>query len=119
MMAMQDSRMILGGLTLDKVRAQAHLRGRAVKLTRTEFLLLWTLAVKAGTVAKRDELLNQVWGAEVFVEPRTVDEHIAKLRKKLRAHPGGHSWIETVRRLGYRLKKPRASSASGLNPRSR
>lgn len=72
----------------------------ALKLPRKEFELLYFLASSPGRVFTRDELLDQVWGADVFVVDRTVDVHIRKIREKI-----GVDYIETVKGVGYRFRE--------------
>jgi len=76
--------------------------GRAVHLSPTCFKLLETLMGRPGYVYSRDGLLSRVWGGDVFVEPRTVDVHIRRLRKALNSN-GGKDVIRTVRGAGYAL----------------
>ena len=76
--------------------------GAPVPLSPTCFKLLTTLMERPGYVYSRDRLLGRVWGGDVFVEPRTVDVHIRRLRKALNAH-GGQDLIRTVRGAGYAI----------------
>ena len=73
-----------------------------IKLGPTEFKLLTELMVKPRRVLQRDQLLDRVWGQEVYVDTRTVDVHIGRLRKALQQH-GGKDPIRTVRGIGYAL----------------
>jgi two-component system alkaline phosphatase synthesis response regulator PhoP len=73
--------------------------GESISMTRRGFELLHYLASHPGRVFTRQELLNDVWGSQVFVMDRTVDVHISKIREKL-----GPSYIETVKGVGYRFK---------------
>jgi len=79
-----------------------HVDGRKVVLTQREFDLLDYLVRRAGQVVTRDELLESVWGFVSPGETRTVEVHVAQLRKKL-GHP---DLIETVRGLGYMAAQP-------------
>lgn len=90
-----------GSLEIDRVRHRVTLRGNSVDLVKKEFELLALLAETPGKVFSRDEILNKVWGYEVFPATRTVDTHVALLRNKL-----GDSLIETVRAVGYRFVCP-------------
>lgn len=74
----------------------------AFKLGPTEYRLLVTLIEKPGRVYSRDQLLDHVWGRDIYVDTRTVDVHIARLRKALKQH-GGVDPIRTVRGAGYAL----------------
>jgi two-component system alkaline phosphatase synthesis response regulator PhoP len=84
--------------------------GEEVQLTRTEFAILELLIRNAGEVVTRDRFLNAVWGEEVYVTHRTVDTHVAALRKKLEADPNNPKYVTGVRGVGYRfnatLSKP-------------
>ena len=70
------------------------------RLPRKEFELLYFLASHPGKVFTREELLNQVWGPDVYVVDRTVDVHVRKIRQKI-----GSEYIETVKGVGYRMKE--------------
>jgi two-component system OmpR family response regulator len=89
----------LGPVTVARGAREVHVDGRKVALTQREFDLLEYLARRAGRVVTRDELLESVWGFVSPGETRTVEVHIAQLRKKL-GHP---DLIETVRGLGYKV----------------
>src|ERR1700733_12373996 len=89
----------LGPVTLARSAREVHVDGREVALTQREFDLLEYLARRAGRVVTRDELLESVWGFVSPGETRTVEVHIAQLRKKL-GHP---ELIETVRGVGYKV----------------
>ena len=73
-----------------------------LKLGPTEFRLLRTLMEKPGRVWSRDQLLDRVWGRDIYVDTRTVDVHIGRLRKALSQH-GGNDLLRTVRGAGYAL----------------
>ncbi|MEL7212117.1 MAG: phosphate regulon transcriptional regulator PhoB [Pseudomonadota bacterium] len=76
--------------------------GQALKLGPTEFRLLSTLMEKPGRVWSRDQLLDRVWGRDIYVDTRTVDVHVGRLRKALCYH-GGSDPVRTVRGAGYAL----------------
>ncbi len=76
--------------------------GAELKLGPTEFRLLSTLMEKPGRVWSREQLLDRVWGREIYVDSRTVDVHVGRLRKALTAHGGGDP-VRTVRGAGYAL----------------
>src|SRR2546429_9615449 len=82
------------------------MQGRPVELTPKEFELLAILAGAPGRVFGREELLDAVWGRDGFVEPRTVDVHVARLRAKFTAARLPAPGIETVRGVGYRFREP-------------
>ena len=94
----------LDGLLVDRERYLVSVKvdGESVdlRLPRKEFELLYFLASSPGRVFTRDELLNHVWGADVFVVDRTVDVHVRKIREKI-----GVDYIETVKGVGYRFKE--------------
>ena len=94
-----------GQLRIDRGRFEVTLKGKAVSLTTKEFELLYTLAANRGRVLSRDRLLDLVWDQEEFVEPRTVDVHITRLRGKLMERSGLEGYIETVRGIGYRFRE--------------
>ncbi len=93
-----------GDLEIDRHRFEVRMKGRVVELTPKEFELLATLVGAPGRVFGRGELLDLVWGRDGFVEPRTVDVHLARLRAKFSAAKVPLPAIDTVRGVGYRLK---------------
>ncbi|GIK86341.1 MAG: phosphate regulon transcriptional regulator PhoB [Burkholderiales bacterium] len=95
-----------GRLTLDPVTHRVTVDGRAVHLGPTEFRLLRFLLARPERVHSRAQLLDQVWGDQVYIEERTVDVHIRRLRVALEPF-GEDRLIETVRGSGYRLAVPR------------
>jgi DNA-binding response OmpR family regulator len=95
-----------GDLEIDRRRFEVKMKGRLVELTRKEFDLLATLIRTPGRVFGREELLDLVWGQDGFVEPRTVDVHVARLRAKFTAARAPMPAIETVRGVGYRFRDP-------------
>jgi two-component system alkaline phosphatase synthesis response regulator PhoP len=94
-----------GDLEIDRQRFEVKMRGRLVELTRKEFDLLAALVRAPGRVFGREELLDLVWGQDGFVEPRTVDVHVARLRAKFIAARAPEPGIETVRGVGYRFRE--------------
>lgn len=92
----------VGDLLIDPQRRQAEVGGTSIPLRTQEFDLLVTLAVNSGQVLTREQLLQQAWGFDYFGQTRTVDVHVAHLRKLL---AGSHVRIETVTGVGYRLVK--------------
>jgi DNA-binding response OmpR family regulator len=93
-----------GDLEVDRQRFEVKMKGRLVELTRKEFDLLAALVRAPGRVFGREELLDLVWGQDGFVEPRTVDVHVARLRAKFIAARAPEPGIETVRGVGYRFR---------------
>lgn len=87
-------------MTIDPASREVTLAGQSVKLRTKEFDLLHTLAEHRGQVLSREQLLDLVWGYDFYGETRTVDVHIAHLRRKLR---DSEVEIETVRGVGYKL----------------
>lgn len=92
----------VGGLRLDPATHRVSASDQAISLGPTEFRLLHFLMTHPERVHSRPQLLDQVWGDHVFVEERTVDVHIRRLRSALEAS-GHHALIQTVRGSGYRL----------------
>jgi two-component system, OmpR family, alkaline phosphatase synthesis response regulator PhoP len=92
-----------GDLVIDPVEAEVYLNGQMVELTFREYELLRYLVEHQGHVLSRDALLNAVWGYDYFGGDRTVDVHIRRLRSKI--EDSEHSFIDTVRNMGYRMRK--------------
>jgi DNA-binding response OmpR family regulator len=76
-----------------------------LSLTTSEFLILKYLILNAGKVVKRQNLLDNVWGDDIIVTPRTIDTHVANLRKKIENNSANPDWILSVRGVGYKFKK--------------
>lgn len=91
----------IGGIAIDKERYNVTLDGSPVNLSATEFKLLLYLAERKGKIFSRDRLLDAVWKDESFVEPRTVDVHIQRLRTKIEKDPAHPRYIKTLRGVGY------------------
>jgi two-component system phosphate regulon response regulator PhoB len=89
-------------ISLDPETHKVHRGGKALKLGPTEFRLLTTFMEKPGRVWSREQLLDRVWGRDIYVDTRTVDVHIGRLRKALMAQ-GGSDPLRTVRGAGYAL----------------
>ena len=98
-----------GDLEIDRHRFEVRVKGRAIELTPKEFELLAILVGAPGRVFGREELLDAVWGRDGFVEPRTVDVHVARLRGKFTAARLPVPGVETVRGVGYRFRDPARS----------
>jgi two-component system alkaline phosphatase synthesis response regulator PhoP len=103
-------RLKAGDLEIDRHRFEVKMRGIVVELTRKEFELLAALVGTPGRVFGREELLDLVWGQDGFVEPRTVDVHLARLRAKFTAANVPAPAVETVRGVGYRFRDRREDS---------
>ena len=95
-----DKPIHLGDLTIDPASREARLSSRTLDLRTQEFDLLLTLAEHRGHVLSREQLLQKAWGFDFYGQTRTVDVHIAHLRRKLE---GGNVKIETVTGVGYKL----------------
>ncbi|HOL73469.1 MAG TPA: response regulator transcription factor [Bryobacteraceae bacterium] len=91
------------GLRLDARTQEVTVRGNPVELSPLEFKLLHFLASHPRQVFSRERLLDEVWGRDYAVTPRTVDVHIRRLREKIEAQPDNPEYIGTVRGAGYRL----------------
>ena len=109
--AEKKARLKAGDLEIDRHRFEVRMKGKAVEVTPKEFELLATLVDTPGRVFGRDELLDLVWGRDGFVEPRTVDVHLARLRAKFVAAKVTPPAIETVRGVGYRLRDTPSSGS--------
>jgi DNA-binding response OmpR family regulator len=91
-------------LEIDLGRRSVQVRGEPVRLTYVEFELLRTLAAHPGRVYSRRMLLEALWGAADYREPRTIDVHVRHLREKLERDPAEPEYILTVRGVGYRFR---------------
>ncbi len=101
-----SSRLIKRGrLTLDTARHDCHWDGHAVKLTVTEFLLLQALAQRPGFVKSRDNLMDAAYEDQVYVDDRTIDSHIKRMRRKFRQVDDQFDAIETLYGVGYRYRE--------------
>jgi two-component system phosphate regulon response regulator PhoB len=94
--------MTYGPLTIDPVRHEVSVSGKAIKMGLAEFKLLKFLIGHPDRVFSRAQLLDSVWGDHVFIEERTVDVHVLRLRKALQLANAQHL-IQTIRGMGYRL----------------
>jgi two-component system alkaline phosphatase synthesis response regulator PhoP len=92
-----------GSLEVDFHQYICRRNGIEVSLTAHEFNLLKYLIQNRGHVINRDELLNEVWGRDVFVTPHTIDTHIANLRKKIEDDPADPHLIISIRGVGYKF----------------
>ena len=92
-----------GDVEIDFIKYEARKKGKPIYLTALEFDLLHFLIKHKGQVKSRDSILDEVWGAEVYVHPRTVDKHIADLRKKIEDDPPNPKYIIGVRSVGYKF----------------
>lgn len=93
-----------GEVTVDTVAQRVTLRDEEVPLTHREYRLLLALLERRGAVVSRSDLLKAAWGHRGAVTSRTIDSHIAELRKKLESDPAEPRHILTIRKGGYRLR---------------
>ena len=99
-----DEPIVYGPLTVDPARHEARVNGKPLEMGATEFKLLRFLTAHPERVFSRAQLLDQVWGDHTFIEERTVDVHILRLRKAL-SHQAADGLVQTVRGAGYRLSR--------------
>ena len=100
----QAERIVRGELVLDPSRHQCTWKGKEVHLTVTEFLLLKSLAERPGHVKNRDQLMDAAYGETIYVDDRTIDSHIKRVRRKFREVDGEFEQIETLYGIGYRYR---------------
>jgi two-component system response regulator ChvI len=93
-----------GDLTLDGNRHLCTWKAQPVELTVTEFLLLKALAQRPGHVKSRDQLMDAAYGENIYVDDRTIDSHIKRLRKKFKVLDNEFNQIETLYGVGYRYR---------------
>jgi two-component system alkaline phosphatase synthesis response regulator PhoP len=91
----------IGDMLIDRTSYALRLNGREISLPKKEFELLFFLAQNPNKVFSRDELLQNIWGSDVYVLSRTVDVHIRKVREKI-----GEDYIVTVKGVGYKFNQP-------------
>ena len=101
----REAALVRGDLMLDPGRHLCTWRGKPVNLTVTEFLILQALAQRPGHVKNRDQLMDAAYGEHIYVDDRTIDSHIKRLRKKFRQVDSDFSQIETLYGVGYRYKE--------------
>jgi DNA-binding response OmpR family regulator len=93
----------LGALAIDPARRKVTLEGREIELTSLEFDLLHFLARRPGRVYTREQLLDQVWGRERYVDPRSIDSLVSRLRRKIEPDAQAPRLLQTVWGAGYRM----------------
>lgn len=101
--------MVRGPLSIDPICHKVVWAGHIVALTVTEFQLLQALAEYPGHVKSRDQLMNVIYDGESYVDDRTIDSHIKRLRKKMRKFDPNFMAIETLYGVGYRYNQPEDS----------
>ncbi len=94
---------VSGDVRLDSRTQEVSVQGRRVELSTLEFKLLHFLASHPRRIFSRDRLLDEVWGRDRFVTPRTVDVHMRRLREKIELQAGRPLYLQTVRGAGYRF----------------
>jgi two-component system response regulator ChvI len=93
-----------GDLVLDETKHQCLWKEADIQLTVTEFLLVKALAARPGMVKSRDQLIDAAYGDNIYVDDRTIDSHIKRVRKKFRTVDDDFNAIETLYGIGYRYK---------------
>jgi len=105
-------------LRLDSGTREVVIRGKNVNLSNLGFRLLHFLASHPRRIFARDQLLDEVWGRDHFVTPRTVDVHIRRLREKIEVAPDNPRVVQTVRGAGYRFANKTSEIETGPGPSS-
>ncbi len=100
-----EETVVRGDLELDAARHLCRWRGRDISLTVTEFLILQALATRTGHVKSRDQLLDAAYDDQIYVDDRTIDSHIKRMRRKFRDVDPAFSNIETLYGIGYRYSE--------------
>ena len=103
--AAKKEALVRGKLALDPQRHECTWDGKPVRLTVTEFLILQALAQRPGFVKSRDSLMDAAYDDQVYVDDRTIDSHIKRLRKKFKAVADDFDAIETLYGVGYRYRE--------------
>ena len=94
-----------GELRIDPEKHLCTWKDRPIGLTVTEFLILQALATRVGVVKSRDALMDAAYDDETFIDDRTIDSHVKRLRKKFREADGAFDMIDTLYGVGYRFKE--------------
>ncbi|MFN9094013.1 MAG: response regulator transcription factor, partial [Alphaproteobacteria bacterium] len=94
-----------GDLMLDETKHTCLWKGKQVQLTVTEFLLVKALALRPGMVKNRDQLIDAAYGENIYVDDRTIDSHVKRIRRKFRQTDEDFDQIETLYGIGYRYKE--------------
>ena len=103
--AVQTKSLERGQLAMDQERHTCTWKGMPVTLTVTEFLILHALALRPGVVKSRDALMDAAYDEQVYVDDRTIDSHIKRLRKKFKMADDDFDMIETLYGVGYRFRE--------------
>jgi DNA-binding response OmpR family regulator len=96
----------IGGVRLDPARREVTKNGETLELSRKEFDLLHLLMRNAGSVVRRDRLIEEVWDTNWFGSTKTLDVHVSGLRRKLGDDPASARYLHTVRGVGFRFAGP-------------
>jgi two-component system, OmpR family, response regulator ChvI len=102
--AAEPELIVRGRLTMDPARHKVKWGGKDVTLTVTEFLILQALAQRPGVVKTRNQLLDVAYQEDVYVDDRTIDSHIKRIRRKFRAHDPDFDAVDTLYGVGYRFE---------------
>jgi two-component system response regulator ChvI len=103
--ASKDEKFICGHLQMDDTRHLSAWKSQPVNLTVTEYLLLKALATRPGHVRPRDQLIDMAYGENIYIDDRTIDSHIKRIRKKFKDIDENFDQIETLYGVGYRYKE--------------
>lgn len=101
----QDSNIEYGDLVLDDSRHLCAWQGKPLNLTVTEYLIVKALAIRPGHVRNRDQLIDMAYGENIYVDDRTIDSHIKRVRRKFKKIDDRFDRIETLYGVGYRYKE--------------
>lgn len=101
----EDDAIVRGSLRLEPAQHRCLWRGEPIALTVTEFLLVKALAHRPGHVKSRDNLMDAAYGDAIYVDDRTIDSHVKRIRKKFRAIDADFAQIETLYGVGYRCRE--------------
>lgn len=101
----EEEAIVRGKLTLDPLRHMVQWDQKNINLTVTEFLILQALTIRPGHVKSRDQLMDAAYTDDIYVDDRTIDSHIKRLRKKFKAVDDSFTGIETLYGVGYRYKE--------------
>jgi two-component system response regulator ChvI len=101
----EDEKYVYGPLEMDDARHICSWNGQQLNLTVTEYLLLKSMASRPGIVRNRDQLIDMAYGENIYVDDRTVDSHIKRLRKKFKKIDPDFNQIETLYGVGYKYKE--------------
>ena len=101
----EEEKIVRGNLVLDDARHLCTWKNQPLNLTVTEYLLIKSLAERPGHVKNRDQLIDMAYGEHIYVDDRTIDSHIKRVRKKFKALDAEFSQIETLYGVGYKYKE--------------